>query len=130
MFGMFFKEVIDISIGNFFLMKITRYHLFIAFFLMIISAIPFRVKLQRQVVSVIQVLRGKKTVAERVAQYGGEVRRRLAASFQSIGVSYPPEKMTLVAIKQNNLLEVWVSHPPRLLKTYPILRASGDLGPK
>jgi murein L,D-transpeptidase YafK len=38
----------------------------------------------------------------------------------------------LVGLKQERLLEVWVSQEsgPKLLKTYPILAASGKAGPK
>ncbi len=95
-----------------------------------ICAIPFRATLRRPVVAAIQILRGKQTVAERVEQFGGVVRERLGPEFRKIGVAYPPESITLVGIKQENLLEVWVSDPPKLLKSYPILGASGGLGPK
>ena len=111
-------------------MKMKRIHVLLAVLVLAICAIPFRAKLRRPVVAVIQVLRGKKTVADRVNQCGDVVRERLAPDFGRIGVAYPPESITLVGIKQDNLLEVWVSDPPRLLKSYPILGASGGLGPK
>jgi len=79
---------------------------------------------------VAQRVRGRKTVADRVAQYGPAVRERLAPDFERLGVAYPPERMVLVGLKQERQLEVWVSDPPRLLKSYPILGASGVLGPK
>ncbi len=111
-------------------MQIKRTHIFLAILVLAICAFPFRAQLRRPVVTVIQLLRGKKTVADRVEQFGGIVRERLAPAFDKIGVAYPPESVTLVGIKQDNLLEVWVSAPPRLLKSYPILGASGGLGPK
>ena len=111
-------------------MKMKRIHILLAILVLAICAIPFRAKLRRPVVAVIQVLRGKKTVADRVEQFGAVVRERLAPEFERIGVAYPPESITLVGIKQENLLEVWVSDPPKLLKSYPILGASGGLGPK
>lgn len=111
-------------------MKMKRIHILLAILVLAISAIPFRAKLRRPVVAVIQVLRGKKTVADRIDQFGAVVQERLAPEFERIGVSYPPERITLVGIKQENLLEVWVSDPPKLLKSYPILGASGGLGPK
>lgn len=82
------------------------------------------------VVAAIQLLRGRKTVADRVEQFGGVVRERLAPGFERIGAAYPPDKITLVGIKHENKLEVWVSDPPRLPASYPILGASGSLGPK
>ena len=95
-----------------------------------ICAIAFRSRLRRPVVAVIQMVKGKRTVEERVAQFGGAVRDRLAADFARIGVAYPPGKMILVGLKQEKQLELWVSEPPKLLKSYPILGASGVLGPK
>lgn len=111
-------------------MKMKRMHILLAILALAICAIPFRAKLRRQVVALIQVMRGKKTVADRVEQFGDVVRKRLAPEFERVGVTYPPESMTLVGIKQDNVLEVWISDPPKLLKSYPILGASGGLGPK
>lgn len=111
-------------------MKMRRIYILFAILVLAVCAIPLRAKLRRPVVVAIQVLRGKKTVAERVEQFGAVVRERLAPEFKRIGVSYPPERITLVGIKQDNLLELWVSDPPKLLKSYTILGASGGLGPK
>ncbi len=110
--------------------KMKRIHILLPILLIAVCAIPFRAKLRRPVVAATQVLRGKRTVADRVEQFGATVQERLAPEFERIGVSYPPERITLVGIKQDNLLEVWVSEPPKLLKTYKILGASGGLGPK
>ena len=88
---------------------------------------------RRPVVAVIQLLKGKKTVADRVGQFGGAVRERLAGRFEKIGIAYPPKRMILVGLKEEKLLEVWVSAEERgfkHLKTYRILGASGRLGPK
>jgi len=111
-------------------MKIKRIHIFLAFLMLVICAIPFRANIRRPVVAVIQMLRGKMTVADRVQQFGSVVQERLTSEFKRIGVAYPPDTMVLVGLKQENLLEVWVSDPPKLLKSYPILAASGTLGPK
>ncbi len=81
----------------------------------------------------IQTVKGRKTVADRLAQYGDGVFNRLAARFNAIGIEYPPRRMVLIGLKQEQLLEVWVSDgsaPFRHLKTYPILGTSGTLGPK
>ena len=107
-----------------------RFHILVVIFALAICMIPFRAKLRRPVVAAIQVVRGKKTVADRVDQFGEAVRARRLADFERLGVTYPPENMILVGLKQERLLEVWVSTPPQLLKTYPILGASGILGPK
>lgn len=75
----------------------------------------------------------KHTVADRVEEFGEAARGRLAPAFGRIQVSYPPRQVALVGLKQEKMLEVWVRGertPLRLLKTYPILGASGKLGPK
>jgi murein L,D-transpeptidase YafK len=69
-------------------------------------------------------------VEDRVAQYGVVARERLAPAFDAIGVAYPPDTLTFIGIKQDRVLEVWASDPPQFLKCYPILGASGHLGPK
>jgi len=92
--------------------------------------IPFREKLRSPVVSVMQVLRGRKTIEDRVDQFGALVRKRLEPEFERINVSYPPDELILVGLKEERVLEVWVSNPPKFLKSYPILGASGHLGPK
>jgi hypothetical protein len=81
---------------------------------------------------VLQRLRGEKTVADRLVEFGDAARGRLAADFARVGVVYPPTRIVLVGLKQERRLEVWlVQGPgPRLLKTYPILAASGKAGPK
>jgi len=76
---------------------------------------------------------GKHTVADRVAEFGEVVHGRLGPDFARVEVSYPPQQVVLVGLKQEKLLEVWVrgeQTPLRLLKSYPILGASGKLGPK
>lgn len=78
-------------------------------------------------------LNGMKTVGQRVAEFGPAVRQRLAPDFQRIGIAYPPKSVVLVGLKEEGLLEVWASGGEaklKLLKTYPILGASGKLGPK
>jgi murein L,D-transpeptidase YafK len=98
-----------------------------------VCAILFRAELYRGYVSLTQSIHGKKTVAERVAQYGPVVRSRLDADFQRVQVPYPPAKVTFLGLKLEKLLEVWVAPEGgrfRLLRTYPILGASGTMGPK
>lgn len=93
--------------------------------LLILSGIALLTKPVRKT---IHNLRGGQTVNDRLEQFGKTVRDRLTPEFEKIGASYPPAKIVLVGIKQEKRLEVWVSD--RLLKSYPILGASGGLGPK
>lgn len=111
-------------------MKIKRTPFLAVILVLGISMIPLRTWLKQQVSATVQTLRGKKTIEDRIKQFGPVVQERLAPAFARIGSTYPPEKITLVGIKQENRLEVWVSDPPKLLKTYTVLGASGGLGPK
>ncbi len=72
------------------------------------------------------------TVDDRIRQYGDRVRKRLKPCFAKVGIEYPPAKVVLVGIKDEKKLEVWASDDGRfrLVRTYPILGASGRLGPK
>lgn len=111
-------------------MKIKRIHILLMILALATCAIPFRARLRRTFVATVQAVRGKKSVEDRIKQFGASVQNRLAPDFKRIGISYPPEKITIIGIKQDKILEVWVSDPPQFLKAYPILGASGVLGPK
>lgn len=77
-------------------------------------------------------LQGKKTVAERVAEYGPAARSRMAGDFRKSGVGYPPKRVVLVGLKKENILQVYASSGQGLcyIRSYPVLGASGELGPK
>ncbi len=79
------------------------------------------------------VLPGVFTVSGRVHQYGEVVEARLASDFERAELPYPPAKMILVALKREMKIEVWAAAAEgrfKLVRTYPILAASGTLGPK
>jgi hypothetical protein len=80
-----------------------------------------------------QYMNQKHTVEDRVEQYGPAVHARLMPHFNAAGVTYPPVALTLVGLKDEKRLEVWAANAAgqmRLITGYPILRASGELGPK
>ena len=100
---------------------------------LILCAIPLRPKLKRVGISLFHLAKGRKSIADRVAEFGPSVHQRLAPSFEKVKVQYPPKKLVLVGFKEERRLEVWVAGEPglfRFLKSYPILAASGTLGPK
>jgi len=73
------------------------------------------------------------TTAERIATFGEAVKGRLEPACKAQGVAYPPASLTLIGLKAEKRLELWApdaSGRPRLIKTYPILAASGGVGPK
>ena len=78
-------------------------------------------------------VRGPYTIADRLGQFGERARARLAVSFASCGVAYPPADTAWLAFKDARVLEVHAREnagPWRLLAQYPILGASGRAGPK
>jgi hypothetical protein len=73
------------------------------------------------------------TIPERVAQYGPTARARLAPYFAAAGVPYPPDRFALVGFKHERELHLLAAAPGRdlvFVRAYPILGASGGLGPK
>lgn len=114
-------------------MKVKRFHLLLAFLGFALCLLPFRRHLIRPVASIICIAKGRRTVTERVAQYGPAVRARLADDFNRIGCPYPPTRMTLFGLKKEKRLEVWIASTNgvyALLKSYPIIGTSGGTGPK
>lgn len=68
-----------------------------------------------------------------IATYGEVVRKKLKARFHAVNVSYPPQKMTWIGLKQEKLLFVFAADAKgnmRQLLSYPIIGASGGSGPK
>ena len=67
-----------------------------------------------------------------VARLGPVYRPGLQAAVGSLGSRYPPERLRLIGLKHERLLEVWVPGPSgwRRLRSYPVLAASGGPGPK
>lgn len=73
------------------------------------------------------------TVDEQIERYGTNARARLIPVFKSRRISYPPEFVAILAIKDTRTLEVYaaaIDGAFRYIRTYPILGASGELGPK
>lgn len=78
-------------------------------------------------------VQGKKTVADRVAQFGEVVDARLAPYFEQAGVAYPPAKIVLVGYKEEKRLDLLASSQDgelTYIRSYPIKAASGGPGPK
>lgn len=77
---------------------------------------------------------GAQTVAGALRQYGPAARRRFEPVCRQQGIVWPPRCVTLVVLKQERRLEVWGANaargPYRHLADYPVLAASGLIGPK
>ena len=77
-------------------------------------------------------MKGQKTVDDVISDIGQAADAKLKQAFDLANFSYPPEKISLIAIKDTNLMELWAHHgeSSKQIKTYPIQAASGVLGPK
>lgn len=76
---------------------------------------------------------GKKTVTEVIKAYGEPTLEKLTPLFNKEGINYPPNNLALVAFKDANILEIWAANEDleyKLITSYPIKAASGELGPK
>lgn len=93
----------------------------------------FRRQIQDVCAPVVQRILGRATVADRIEQFGPQSRDRLSPFFEAKGVPYPPDKVVLVGMKTEKLLEIYASDDSgelRFIRSYPILAASGKVGPK
>ena len=79
-----------------------------------------------------QRILGQKTVDDVVRQHEETVLPELRSAFAAAGCSYPPSAFRLLVFKEEKRIELWAGGPSRFhyVKTYPILKVSGDPGPK
>src|SRR5262249_22391032 len=76
--------------------------------------------------------RGNRTVEDRLSEFAA-ARDRVRSMCDASGVDYPPARVVLLGVKQDRLLELYAGASETQLRrvhTYPILGASGVLGPK
>lgn len=81
----------------------------------------------------LQHLMGRKTVDDRLAEYGGAARARIEPLFAAAGVKYPPATVVLLALKDTDRMEVYAADRSGAVKpiaVYVIQAASGHAGPK
>lgn len=78
--------------------------------------------------------RGPYTVQQRLDQFAPAVEQRMRPAFAAAGLAWPPRELAYLAFKDAETLEVYArdaaSTPWRFVKRYPVLAASGRLGPK
>jgi hypothetical protein len=80
-----------------------------------------------------QHLLGKKTVIDRVVEYGPTAHQRITPMFARAGVEYPPRSVVLLGLKRERRLCVYAAGEDghyRFIHSYPFHAASGMLGPK
>jgi len=75
----------------------------------------------------------KKTVNDVLEYFGEEVRNELIPYFTAANISYPPKKLSILAMKEEHLIELWASNEKDqyvFIRSYEIKRLSGVNGPK
>lgn len=75
----------------------------------------------------------RKTIEDRLGEFGALVRARLEPDFRAAGVRWPPQRARIVAFKAERRIDLFVTDALgrwRRVKTYPVIAASGVLGPK
>lgn len=105
----------------------------VALGLALIVGVLFRHRLEAAASGVKSRLGPDKTVAQRLEQYGPAARQRWQLYFSPKQLAYPPARLVLVGLKTEKVLQVYGAPkegPFRLLRTMPILAASGKVGPK
>lgn len=75
---------------------------------------------------------GRKTVKEVIEKIEPINEKKLIEYFKEKNIKYIPEKIGLIGLKEEKLLELWAYNNERwmLVHKYPILAASGVSGPK
>lgn len=73
-----------------------------------------------------------RTVESVLATYGEKVRAEFEPVCAKNGIAWPPKRVQMLAFKREKMLELWAGDSSKLalFATFPILAASGDLGPK
>ena len=110
-----------------------RPHIILIFLSVGILTLAFRHHLKKYLAGGFQTAKGRKSVQDRLEQYGQAVRKRFLPYFETAKTPYPPKKVIFVGLKHEKILEVWACGKEnrfKLIRTYPILAASGRLGPK
>jgi hypothetical protein len=114
-------------------MRPTRPILLLVLLAVVLAAFLLKPVIQSALSPVTNKMTNRKTVADRLAEFGGAARGRLRPHFAAAGVPYPPAGVKLAAIKAERLLEVYATDSAgsnHWIRSYPILAASGGPGPK
>jgi len=79
-----------------------------------------------------KTLHARRTVAQVAAEIGPAAVPRLKSAFQERGAVWPPQRVALLAFKEERRLELWAARSDRFAhaRDYAILAASGRPGPK
>lgn len=124
-------------------MRIRRIHVLLFVLVLVVWGALFPQHLERILAPITRKRPVKKTVEDRVAQFGRVADARWYLWFKAAGVVYHPDQLMLVGFKHEKRLEVYATGLDkkslnikssvtnlRFIRSYPILGSSGVLGPK
>jgi hypothetical protein len=98
-----------------------------------VGIVVFRNELRRVAGRILRPLLQEHSVRSRMRQFEADVYKRLAPDFARADVAYPPVAIGLVGLKDEKVLQLYaagVDRKFRFIRPYPIVAASGTLGPK
>ncbi len=78
-------------------------------------------------------LHGKQTTQDVYLKIGPQIESQLNSIFSKTKVQYPPQHLTIIALKEERILELWAQNAnskPSLIDKYKFTGFSGVLGPK
>ncbi|HEX2950805.1 MAG TPA: L,D-transpeptidase family protein [Armatimonadota bacterium] len=115
-------------------MHIKRQTVLIGILILLVLALPFRRQIYHHIVMPILIaIHGQKTIDDRVQQFGPKVHKRLRPFFTRQHIAYPSAQLVFLGIKSDRVLQIYAAGTDRryrFIRSYPILGASGDVGPK
>ncbi|HXI73269.1 MAG TPA: L,D-transpeptidase family protein [Verrucomicrobiae bacterium] len=110
-----------------------RFYFLLALLALVVLAYVFKPYIRTVIAPVTNKFTNSKTIADRLGQFGEAARARWKPYFSNAQTVYPPANVKLVAVKLEHVLEVYAgdkSGSNHWIRSYPILAASGDPGPK
>lgn len=110
-----------------------RIYILLALLVLVILAWFFKPYHQIATSPILRSFTKAKTIAQQVEQYGDAAHTRLRPYFAKADVGYPPRQVVLVAFKSERVLQIYATNSKGayyFIRSYPILAASGNPGPK
>lgn len=95
--------------------------------------ITFAVLFSQQIMAMSSHMPTKRAIDFTIAKYSTFKEPLIKAKFKRANIAYPPQKIALLAFKQEKNIELWAKdkeHNWQYIKSYPLTAYSGILGPK
>ncbi len=110
-----------------------RLHFLLLLLAAALVAFAFKPSIKSALAPVTNPITHRKSVTDRLGEFGEAARGRLKPAFDKAGVKYPPPSVKLVAVKAERVMKIYAPDnrgSNQWIRTYPVLAASGGPGPK